>query len=131
MLDRSARRSTNIAPTLPGPDHARRVSGKQRSLNQGAVLAKLVMTEAMVMMVATMPGAGGRLADGRGHGGGHGNQSNGGDDELVRGGHWSSFVSREREPLSSPQGCDEPARTDTSGRALHRDLLVSTGCSRR
>ncbi len=51
------------------------------------MVAKLVMTKAMVVMVAAALAAGGGLVDGRGHGSGQGNHGDGSEEEFLRDGH--------------------------------------------
>ena len=73
-----------------------------------------------------MPAARGCVARGRERGGGQRNGGNGCDEDEARGGHGCAGIATQGTGIRM-QG---PARADTTGRALHRDLLTCTGTGR-
>ena len=91
-------------------------------------MVAVVVTVAVVrpsLSAAAMSAAGGRIGHNRERRRCEGNRSDGGGQKCAGGSHWRILG-------SGSSGEKEPARANTTGRALHRDLLSTrTGRSRR
>ena len=91
-------------------------------------MVAVVVTVAMVrsgVSAAALSAAGGRIGHNRERRRCDGNRSDGGGQKCAGGSHWRILG-------SGSSGETEPARANTTGRALHRDLLSRLpGGSRR